>query len=153
MFFLANTLKARHIHWRKGHFYWFLSLLIYKLIFISSWVWNNKRRGKGRGWGTAVELSHLISKNVLREWNHSRSCGGTTRITYIFTVCCKVRGGHVFNVVIKIFTCQEFKSWTLIFCAIRWKAKRSKDGSETGDNKAICRSVGETTNIFLLDLE
>ena len=23
---------------------------------------------------------------------------------------------------------------------------------ETGDNKAICRSVGETTNIFLLDI-
>lgn len=59
--------------------------------------------GERRGWGTAVELSHPISEKCrLREWNHFRSAGGTTRITVIFSRFFANRGGffpggHVFN--------------------------------------------------------
>lgn len=38
--------------------------------------------------------------------------------------------------------------WYSVQLAKKWRG----DGLETGDNKAICRSVGETTNIFLLDI-
>lgn len=84
---------------------------------------------------------------MLREWNHSRSCGGTTRITYIFTVCCKVRGGHVFNGSDKDFHLPKSSKVELWYSAQLGKKQEGKDGLETGDNKAICRSVGETTNI------